>query len=140
MRLNKEFVIQVPREMEEKTLYISMEFGTAMHKCFCGCGNDVITPLKSTGWTLTFNGKVTLYPSIGNWSFPCQSHYWIQEDQVKFVGSWNSEEIRSGRERDLKKKEDFYQNIEIEETPEIKPIPSEKPWFIKLLSFFRRSK
>ncbi|MGN6800789.1 MAG: DUF6527 family protein [Ginsengibacter sp.] len=24
----------------------------------------------------------TFYPSIGNWSFDCQSHYWIRENMI----------------------------------------------------------
>jgi len=34
----------------------------------------VVTPLSPTGWSLIFDGEtVSLYPSIGNWNFPCRS-------------------------------------------------------------------
>jgi hypothetical protein len=43
----------------------------------------VVTPFSPIEWQLNFDGEsISLYPSIGNWSFPCQSHYWIREDTV----------------------------------------------------------
>jgi len=43
-------------------------------------------PLGPTDWKLTFDGEsVSLYPSVGNWNFPCQSHYWIQENKVRWA-------------------------------------------------------
>ena len=28
---------------------------------------------------------MSLVPSIGNWSLPCQSHYWITDNRVRFA-------------------------------------------------------
>jgi hypothetical protein len=72
--------------MKNKKLFISIEFGEALHKCMCGCGNEVVTPLSPTDWELTYNEEtVSLYPSIRNWGFKCESHYWITRDKVKFI-------------------------------------------------------
>jgi hypothetical protein len=93
-----EFVEFVPREMEEGTLYISTEYATAVHRCCCGCGAKVTTPLAPAEWRLIFDGKtVSLEPSIGNWSFPCQSHYWIRRNRVAWSGPMTKEEIATVR-------------------------------------------
>ena len=78
-----EFVEFIPDQLKGRTLYISHTYCTAVHKCCCGCGREVVTPLSSTGWQVTFDGKtVSLYPSIGSWSLPCQSHYFITKNKV----------------------------------------------------------
>jgi hypothetical protein len=42
----------------------------------CGCGKKVVLPLHPTHGKLTYDGEtVSLSPSVGNWSFPCESHY-----------------------------------------------------------------
>ena len=70
--LAHEFVEFIPDEIEERTLYVSMKFGTVVHKCCCGCGQEVVTPLGPTDWSLTFDGRtISLDPSIGNWGFAC---------------------------------------------------------------------
>jgi hypothetical protein len=54
---------------QQDTIYISIRFATVGHKCCCGCGREVITPLSPTDWSLTSDGEtVSLHPSIGNWS------------------------------------------------------------------------
>ncbi len=85
-----EFVEFIPKFPEEGILYISLRFCTVVHKCACGCGNKVVTPLSPNDWKLIFNGDaISLYPSIGNWSFECKSHYWIAENTVKWARRWN---------------------------------------------------
>ena len=92
--LQHKFVEFIPQNIEDNVLYISIKYCTVIHKCVCGCGNEVVTPLSPTDWRLTFNGKsITLYPSIGNWNFNCKSHYWIKNSQVEFAESWSKEEI-----------------------------------------------
>ena len=77
------FVEYIPEEIQEKIIYISIEYKTVVHKCICGCGNRVVTPISPTDWQLTFDGKtVTLDPSIGNWNFKCQSHYFIIKNKI----------------------------------------------------------
>ena len=41
-----EFVKAIPAELEERTLYASMDYATVAHKCCCGCGREVVTPLR----------------------------------------------------------------------------------------------
>lgn len=90
------FVDQVPPfcEMQEGVIYVSMEFSTAIHKCCCGCGHEVVTPFSPTDWQLLFDGKsISLNPSIGNWSFKCKSHYWIKHNKVIWDTKWSKNNI-----------------------------------------------
>jgi len=81
--IRPEFVEFIPDKVKDGVLYISTRYATATHKCPCGCGEIVVTPIRPTKWTLTWNGEtVTLKPSIGNWSLPCRSHYWIVENRI----------------------------------------------------------
>ena len=110
MRLQHEFCEFVPGNLKPGTLYISMEYGTAVHLCVCGCGQKVVTPLSPTDWKLIYDGDtVSLDPSIGNWSFDCQSHYWIKKNQVIVSKKWNDEEIEENRLWDKKSKKHHYQ-------------------------------
>jgi hypothetical protein len=82
-RLQHRFVEFLPDKLEAGILYISMQYATASHKCCCGCGRDVVTPISPTDWQLMFDGKtISLKPSIGNWSYPGRSHYWIKGNRV----------------------------------------------------------
>jgi len=56
-RINHQFVVAIPTNLEDRTLYISIEYSTAVHKCFCGCGNEVVTPLSPTDWKVIFDGE-----------------------------------------------------------------------------------
>ena len=88
----------VPESLEEGVLYVSIPFATVLHLCCCGCGNEVVTPLDPTDWQLTFDGRsVSLSPSIGNWSFDCQSHYWINRNHVRWARQLSEKEIRRVR-------------------------------------------
>src|SRR5690606_33566394 len=107
--LQHKFVEFIPEHIEEGILYVSLEYCTAIHKCACGCGNEVVTPISPTDWKLSFNGKsVTLNPSIGNWSFECQSHYWIKNNKIEFASRWTQEKIEKGREKDLSLKDKYF--------------------------------
>lgn len=100
------FVEFIPDTLEENTLYITVEYGTAVHKCFCGCGTKVVTPLSPRDWKLIFDGEtVSLYPSIGNWSLPCRSHYWIENNKVLWAEKWSKKKIKSNRKKDKLAKE-----------------------------------
>ena len=117
MTMKHRFVDIIPDELEEGVLFISTEFCTAVHKCCCGCGNEVVTPLSPTDWELVFNGdSVSLSPSIGNWGFECKSHYWIKKSQVQWAGKWTEEEIRAGRHYAAVEKAKYFQ--EQDEAPQ----------------------
>jgi hypothetical protein len=103
------FVKTFPDQLENGILYVSMEFGTAAHLCFCGCGSEVYTPFSPRDWSMTFNGEtVSLKPSIGNWSFPCQSHYVLSSGRVHWADRWSRERIDVGRTMDRGRKERHY--------------------------------
>lgn len=107
--LTHEFVDYLPAELKEGTIYVSVAFATAAHTCCCGCGNQVITPLSPTDWKLIFDGEsISLEPSIGNWNFACQSHYWIRRNRVKWAPRWTQAEIKVGRSHDALRKEQYY--------------------------------
>lgn len=117
--LTHEFVEYIPNDLEDGIVYVSMGFAAVVHKCCCGCGNEVVTPLSPTDWKLTFDGQsISLYPSIGNWSFTCQSHYWIKENRVKWVAQWSQQEINDGREQDLLIKERYFASTNTPSVPE----------------------
>ena len=135
--LQHKFVEFIPDTIEDGTLYISIKYCTAIHKCACGCGNEVVTPLSPTDWKLTFDGKtISLYPSIGNWNFKCQSHYWITKNKIKYAEKWDKEEIQYGRNKDKKRKEDFYNEKTENNYSVLKKPKKKKRWKQFLKSFF----
>ncbi|MCA0447995.1 MAG: hypothetical protein LCH54_17395 [Bacteroidetes bacterium] len=82
-KISHQFITHVPSPLKYGVVYISIEFGTVIHKCCCGCGDKVVTPLTPVDWALTYDGQsISLQPSIGRWDAPCRSHYWIQKNQV----------------------------------------------------------
>lgn len=108
-RLEHRFATSIPRELEPGVLYISVEFATAMHLCCCGCGEQVVTPLTPTDWRLTYDGEtVSLWPSIGNWNYACQSHYIIRNSEVHRALPWSDRRIARGRERDHLAKDKYF--------------------------------
>jgi hypothetical protein len=99
------FVDVIPDQLEEGVLYISVPYATVLHRCLCGCGAEIVTPLSPTDWELAFNGEtVSLSPSIGNWSYPCQSHYWIRRNRVHWARRMSAREIAKVREQDRREK------------------------------------
>jgi len=100
-----QFVESFPQKLEPGELYLAMEFATAAHLCACGCGNKVITPFSPTDWQMSFDGEtVSLKPSIGNWSFKCRSHYWVQSGRIEWAGDMSQAAINAGRKRDAEAK------------------------------------
>ena len=84
--LQHKFVEYMPTELEDGVLYVSMPLRLAMHRCCCGCGNEISTTLSPRRWSLTFNGQtVSLCPSIGNRQLPCRTHYWIEKGKVYWL-------------------------------------------------------
>lgn len=93
-------------------LYISQRYGTAAHRCCCGCGEEVITPLTPTDWAFQVDGNVvTLHPSIGNWSFTCRSHYWIRRSKVIWAGQMSQPQIERGRAIDRAAKQAYFEAV-----------------------------
>jgi hypothetical protein len=95
------FVDTIPNSLEEGRIYISKRYRTAVHRCCCGCGLEVVTPINPAKWQLNEDGgKVSLRPSVGNWSFPCQSHYWIDHNRVRWAKAMPQWKIDHVRRRD----------------------------------------
>lgn len=108
-RFSSQFVEYVPDDLAEGVLYVSISYAVAAHRCACGCGQEVVTPLSPTDWKIIFDGEsVSLDPSIGNWSFPCRSHYFIRNGKVQWAGNMTDAEIRRGRLRDRASKDAHY--------------------------------
>ena len=140
--MHHKFVCFIPNKIEDNILYISLNFGTVIHNCACGCGNEVNTPLSPTAWKMIYNGKsVSLKPSIGNWSFECKSHYWITKNNVEWSLKWSDETIREVRAVEDSEREDYYIKKDSKELDNdfssLKELPKSKPkkmsWFQSLI-------
>jgi len=84
--MEHKFVEFIPETLESNILYISLEYKVVKHKCPCGCGDEIVTTLSPDQWSLLYDGRtVSLYPSIGNWTHKCQSHYFIIKDEIVWV-------------------------------------------------------
>lgn len=117
IKLTHEFVEYIPNDLKDGTIYVSVVYATVAHKCCCGCGREVVTPLSPTDWKLTFDGEsVSLDPSIGNWNFACQSHYWIKRNRVKWAPRLSQEEINTGRTYNILAKKRYYDTSKIPTT------------------------
>lgn len=105
-------VEHIPDVLEDGVLYVSKRFATSIHKCCCGCGEEVVTPLGTTDWSCRIvGGRVSLTPSIGNWSYKCRSHYWIRRGQVVWAGDMSEREIRAGRAKDRLAKLEYFSHV-----------------------------
>jgi Zn-finger nucleic acid-binding protein len=81
----------------------------AKHKCPCGCGTDIVTTLSPTRWKLIYDGEtVSLSPSIGNWTHPCKSHYYIENDTVIWAKSFSKRKMQDVVETDLRDQKEYY--------------------------------
>ena len=133
-----EFIVSAPDKLKPNTLYVSMEYSTVLHKCCCGCGLEVVTPLSPTDWQLYYDGRsISLTPSIGNWNFPCQSHYFIRENNVIWADKWSKEQIESGRRNDRLRKNAYYLSLQTADGKGISGIANKtKKGFLRLFSKF----
>lgn len=135
--MQHKFVELIPDTIEDGILYISIKYCTAIHKCVCGCGNEVVTPISPTDWKLTFDGKtISLSPSIGNWNFKCQSHYWIRKNEIIYAEKWDKKEIQDGRNKDKNRKDKFYSGKSEDDKPIGKSPKKKKGWKQYLKSLF----
>src|SRR5262249_26942732 len=107
--IRPEYVESFPKSMQDGVLYISRSFRTACHRCCCGCGTKIVTPLRPTEYRLTdIGGRISMHPSIGNWSHPCRAHYVIRNGQVFKARDMSSAEIDEGRAYDEAEKRTYY--------------------------------
>lgn len=109
--MKHKFVEYIPSKIEEDTLYISIEYDVAKHKCPCGCGTEIVTSLSPARWKLTYDGEtVSLYPSIGNWNHECKSHYFITKDKVVWAGPITESQIDKVIRNDKEAVEKYMEN------------------------------
>lgn len=112
-------VYYIPKTLEPGILYVSVEFGAAVHLCACGCGSKVSTPLVVAEWELSETPKgPTLRPSIGNWQLPCKSHYWITEGSIVWAASWSEVRIAENRLLTEQRRQAHYDSLN-KETPSV---------------------
>ncbi len=110
MKLRHEFVDHIPEQLDDGVLYVSIRFGTVIHRCACGCGEEVVTPLGPVEWRLIYDGRtVSLTPSIGNWSFGCRSHYWIDEGIVRWARGFSEAEVALVRQEARTRRDSYYE-------------------------------
>jgi hypothetical protein len=137
--LRHRFLERIPEVLDDGVLYLSVEFCVAVHKCCCGCGSEVVTPLSPTDWQATFDGEsVTLDPSIGNWSFQCRSHYWITNCRVVWAAAWSQEQINAGRRVDNARKERYFSATADTSIPDIDPLDADPEDRISAVTVARR--
>lgn len=140
LELTPRYQEEFPRVLEEGILYISEECELAAHKCCCGCGEDVITPLNQARWRLDHHdGRVSLYPSIGNWKFACRSHYWIRNNRVIPSFGMDNEEIAEIIELDQADREEYFAQLQDAPPPSHSQAvpPKSQPWIARLFKRLR---
>lgn len=104
--IKKEFVRRVPAELEEGVLYVCLDCDVVVHKCACGCGEKVVLPLSPEYWKLSYDGEVTLSPSIGNYQYDCKSHYYIRDGKIVWVEL--SDDTPKTKKKRQKKRKPFF--------------------------------
>lgn len=98
--MDHQFVEVLPTQLESGVLYISGIHNIVAHLCCCGCDREVVTPLGPAGWTLRYDGQVSLSPSIGNGAYDCGSHYVIQASHVRWMSNMTPEQHVRAHARD----------------------------------------
>ena len=139
--IEPEFVEFIPPELSEGKLYVSMIYATTVHLCACGCGNKVVLPLSPAEWQMFFDGEaVSLTPSIGNWEFPCRSHYWITGNAIKWAAPWTKEQIEAGRRRDQADLDSYFtsRGAVMSGEQSAGETPRRKGWLERIRHLFRR--
>ncbi len=113
-RITLEHVEFIPDVLETGVLYVSDRYQTASHLCCCGCGMEVVTPLNPVRWQLREEeGAAWLYPSIGNSSFECRSHYWIQRGKVVWAKQMSPSMIAAARYSDQIDAEQYFAKSDV---------------------------
>lgn len=79
-------VHRVPEELTYGCLYVCFDCNVTVHLCACGCGEKVVLPIDPDFWSVRYDGEnISLTPSVGNFQFPCKSHYWIRDNAIIWV-------------------------------------------------------
>ncbi len=97
-----QFVDTFPTPMQPSVLYISIKYSTGSHLCPCGCGNGVVTKLSPARWRITFDGEISLHPSVHASGLPCRSHYFIVRGRVDWQRRLSPAQARAAQQRDAR--------------------------------------
>jgi hypothetical protein len=117
-RVEPRFVEFVPEVLEDGVLYISIAYGAVVHRCCCGCGEKVSTPLSPAQWKFTYDGEtVSLSPSVGSGALPCNSHYLIARNRVRWAVPLTKAQTAAAMRRDHSVVSDHYEPRETPEKP-----------------------
>lgn len=109
MKFELQRVQFMPKDLQPGILYLSEEFGIAIHLCACGCGSKIRTPLGPTEWAVQGTDlEPTLYPSIGNWQLPCRSHYWITDGEAVWAPQWSDAQVAAGRRGEESRRRHYF--------------------------------
>jgi len=101
-QLRPSLVVAIPEQPEPGVLYVSVEYATTLHLCACGCGCEIVLGISPNDWKICWDGlTVSVSPSVGNWSLPCQSHYFIRRNRIRWAPQWSDEEIARARGVDV---------------------------------------
>jgi len=112
VRFALERVNYMPKDLHPGVLYVSEEFGIAIHLCACGCGSKIRTAPGATDFSVreTPDGP-SLFPSVGYWQQACQSHYWITRGEVVWGEKWTPEQIAVGHAREEERRRAYYGDL-----------------------------
>jgi hypothetical protein len=78
--------VTAPSRLREGIFYVSIAHNVCLHRCFCGCRAEVVTPLGPEFWTITYDGEtISMRPSIGSRTLACKSHYVVERGCVKWL-------------------------------------------------------
>jgi hypothetical protein len=94
------FKESIPANIEPGNLYVSMLYETVVRLCACGCGTKVVTPFGPHDWAITFNGTVSLRPSVGNGQQACRSHYYVRNNHIDWLPPISKRATQSAAARD----------------------------------------
>lgn len=138
--IHPEFVEFIPKDLEDGVLYVSIPYSTSVHKCACGCGSKITLPINRAKWRFLWDGDtISLWPSVGNWSYPCQSHYWIEQNRIEWASSkWSREKIESNRVRDRAERQRYLKTRAEPATPGPPAEGSDRGLIDRFRGLFRR--
>jgi len=109
VKFSFEFVNNAPEVLEEKVLYISIPYSTTLHLCPCGCKREVANKISPSRYTLSFDGEsVSLSPSIRNSGIPCQSHYFITNNEIEWAYDRLDYRIDNAKTKAGRRKKNFW--------------------------------
>jgi Family of unknown function (DUF6527) len=129
VRVEPQFVEFVPDVLDEGVVYVSIPYGAIVHRCCCGCGEKVSTPLSPAQWELTYDGEqISLSPSVGNGALPCNSHYFITRNEVRWARPLSKAETSASLRHDNEVVMQHY-------VPDPAATSSRRPWWRRAVAW-----